>query len=442
MRLLIGSDAPTSLGPQADIRAWTERLLWFAKDGDALVFMDTPDPLFVKHVTCITGVDHTSLHFHILPSRWVRGNFDAWSLLDNDFQDELEVHAHRATEVLALWPTPEIAWLVNSLEVGHKWLGSEFFREGGGILANSKAVFRALAAGAGVAVAPGGVCRSLDDAFHLSGYLLQLGTAFMVKRSYGGSGMGNEIVSTKPIATSHAGHASSQLIEANAASLRAYWAQRWVWASADESHPVVIEAFVPNARTFYAEVLCDTDGVRLAMVGELRFIAGCLTHEIFPAQDIALTMQESLQEGAKRLAQSYWAMGYRGYLSLDSVVTPEGDILFTEANARFTSSTHLYTVIAPIAARALKGKSWVVVQMTSPASWQVQGLEHLLETLTKHQLLFHPSSCTGLMVVAPFVPNMKQVVMAAVAEHEAAALELFETLGRILTPKDLARNLS
>lgn len=432
MRLLIGSDAPASIGLQADIRAWTHRLLWFAKDGDAIVLMDNPDPVFVEHVTSITGVDHSTLHFYVIPSRWTGGNFDGWSLLNGEFQDAIAAHALNATDVVALWPTPEVAWLVKSLGIEHKLPGAEFWRQGGGILANSKTVFRALAAGARVCVATGGVSRSIEDAFHLSGHLIHDGHMVMVKRSYGGAAAGNEIIATHPVLASQAGHASLELIEASANGLHDYWARRWSWASCDNAHPVVIEEFIPDARTLYAEVLCGEEGGGNAMIGELKFLEGRIAREIFPAQQVPSKILERLRDGAKRLGQAYWAIGYRGYLSLDSVVTPDGCVLFTEANARFTSSTHLYTSIAHAAAQSATGVGRVAVQMTSPASWKVQSLSQLLNALSCHGLLFDPISGRGLMAVTPVIQGTGQLVMAAVAEDEFAAADIFDAACRKL----------
>jgi hypothetical protein len=407
-----------------------EPLSWFAEEGDAIILMDAPDPVFVEHVTRLTGADLSKLRFHVMPSRWTGGNFDAWSLLDRGFQDALAADAVAATEVVALWPSPEVGWLVKSLGIEHKLPGAAFWREGGGTLANSKALFRALAAGVGVSVALGGVCRTNDDAFRLSGHLLHEGHAFMVKRSYGGGGAGNEIVATQRLSVSHAGHASAETIEATPESLHVYWERRWPWASSDGAHPVVIEAFVPDARTLYAEVLCANDGVGTSKIGELQFEDGRIAREFFPAQDVPPAVLAQLHDGADRLGQAYRATGYRGFLSLDSVVTSDGRVLLTEANARFTSSTHLYEPIAHKVARIAEVPGRVVMQTTSPPSWQLQSLSELLEKLSSHGLAFDPVLRRGVLAVTPVVHGSGQLLLAAVAENEVATVELVESVHR------------
>lgn len=433
MRLLIGSDGPVSLGQQADIRAWTHRVLWFAEDGDAIVLMDVPDSAFVSHVTGLTGVNASTLRFHIMPSRWSGGNFDAWALLDKGFQNELAVDAVAATEVVALWPCAEVGWLVRSLGIEHKLAGAGFWCEGGGVLANSKVVFRSLAAGTGVPIALGGVCRCTEDAFRLSGYLLREGSGFMVKRSYGGGGAGNEIVITKVTAVAYAGHASIEMIEESPEGLHAYWERRWSWASCNGAHPVVIEEFVANARTIYAEVFCSDAGVGAGKLGELKYKDGRIAREIFPAQDISAQTRCEIENMAARLGQIYWKIGYRGFLSLDSVITPGDHILFTEANARFTSSTHLHQVIAERVAQIADAPERIVIQTTSPASWNLCNLNDLLKLLAQHRLAYDPATRRGIMAVTPVVGDSGRLQLATVADSEEAAIQLIDALHDAIT---------
>jgi hypothetical protein len=233
-----------------------------------------------------------------------------------------------------------------------------------------------------------------------------------------------------PLPVSHAGHASAEVIEATAQSLHGYWERRWTWASCDDAHPVIVEAYVPDARTLYVEVVCADDGGGTGMIGELKFESGRIAREVFPAQQVPAMVLAQLHQEAGRLSDAYRAAGYRGVLSLDSVVTPDGHVFFTEANARFTSSTHLYSQIARRVVQVAKPPERVVVQMLSPPSWQVQSLGELLETLTRSGLAFDPSLRRGVLAVTPVVHGEWQLLLATVAEHESAAVELVDSLGR------------
>lgn len=432
MRLLIGSDVPASLWKQADVRAWTQRLLWFAEDGDSLVFMDRPDCEFLAHVTKLTGVDSKTLRIHVMPRRWLGRNFDAWCLLDREFQNALAKDAIEATEVVALWPSQEVGWLVKSLDIEHKLQGAAFIRESGGVLANSKAQFRALAIGAGIATSLGGVCHTLEDAFRLSGHLLHEGHAFMVKRCYGGGGAGNEVVCTKRLDASHAGYASKQVVEATPRSLNAYWGAKWRWASGDGAHPVVVEAFVPDARTLYVEFVCRDEGVGQGRVGELKFEDGRIAWEIFPAQGVPDSVRAQLLTEGNRLTNAYWSLGYRGVLSLDTVVTPAGQVFFTEANARFTGSTHLYDQISRRFGRVGTVTDRVVVQALTKPSSRFHSFIDFIGCLTQTGHAFDPESRQGVLPITPMVHGTGQLVVAAVATSEAAAFGIIDSLHRAL----------
>ncbi len=193
---------------------------------------------------------------------------------------------------------------------------------------------------------------------------------------------------------------------------------------------MVVEAFVPDARTLYAEVECRDDGVSDGKVGELKFERGKIAQEIFPAQIVSPVVRAELLLQASRLAQLYWGIGYRGFLSLDSVVTPDGQVFLTEANARFTGSTHLYSQIARRVARIGDPAEGVVVQMVSLPSFRIENFDELLEMLSAEGLALKPGSRRGVLPVTPVVHGNGQVVFAAVADTEAAAVELIHCAQR------------
>jgi len=393
--------------------------------------MDAPDPAFVEHVAEHIGVDPDRLRIRVIPNQGNVGNFAAWELLDSRFQRQLSNSLRAVDEVVALWPSPAVAWLVKGLGLPEALLpGAQFLREGGGELANSKALFRPLAAGAGVPIPLGGVCHCADDAFRVSGHLLHEGHAFMVKRSFAGGGAGNEIVATRALEVSHAGHSSVDLIEATSDSLREYWERRWEWASSNGTQPVVVEVFVPGARTVYVEVLCTDQGVGSGHLGELQFDSGRIRWEVYPAKLDSAMQEASLRQAADRLARAYQAVGYRGYLSLDAILVPDGGVFFTEANARFTGSTHLYAELAHRVVGAKRSPPRVIVQFTSPGGWQVHDLGDFLRFMTAGGLAYNPRAREGILAITPPVRDTGQLVLAAVSECVEGAQELVGALDR------------
>lgn len=56
MRILIGNHIDPSIRERHDMRAWTQRLLWFARPGDLLILCCEPDAEFVDYALTHTGV--------------------------------------------------------------------------------------------------------------------------------------------------------------------------------------------------------------------------------------------------------------------------------------------------------------------------------------------------------------------------------------------------
>lgn len=425
MRLLIGNDHPSAIGWQRDVRAWTQRIVWFARPGDVVVLKSPPDKSFVDRVCGLLGFDPEHLDFLIAPQRYRNGNFDNWGLLDHEFQESLISRAGAIGEIIALWPSAEVGWLVESLNISHCLPGSAFLREGGGLLSNSKVLFRSLAASAGAPTPRGGVCHTMEDAFKLSGHLLDAGHGIMVKRCYGGGGAGNAILlpagASDSLTTSQAGHAYVETIDTTADALHDYWKRLWDWASDQGRFPFVVEVFVHNAETIYVETFCGPDGSESEVFGEIFFEDGKIVGELIPANPVRETTKTALLDGARNLASTYSRLGWRGRLSLDAVIKPNGSVYFTEANARFTGSTHLHDAILPNLVQDGSDFDRVVFQSTTPAEWKLDSIGALLARLDNLGLAFDRKTRSGIVPVTPVVHGSGQAVIATLAESVGAA---------------------
>ncbi|WP_097239453.1 hypothetical protein [Streptomyces sp. 1331.2] len=67
MRILIGNSDDDLVFPRTDHRAWAQRILWLAGDGDTVVLPCAPDAAFLGHLAGLTGVDPSSLDIHVPP---------------------------------------------------------------------------------------------------------------------------------------------------------------------------------------------------------------------------------------------------------------------------------------------------------------------------------------------------------------------------------------
>src|SRR5205085_9028297 len=64
--------------------------------------------------------------------------------------------------------------------------------------------------------------------------------------------------------------------------------------------------------------------------------------EIIPPQSVGQDTQRALVSLAERLCEQLRRLGYRGNICADAIVSPAGEVVFTESNRRLTASTHLH----------------------------------------------------------------------------------------------------
>lgn len=397
-RLIVANDLDDWIVQKKDVRAWAQRMLWFAEAGDIVVTMSAPDPDFVEHVALVKGFDASTLAFRTMPPGRFAGMFDHLALLDPAFLEGVAADVAKVDEVIAAWPSPHVATFVERLGIAHRWPGHALFAQGACEPLNSMGGFRAWATGARVPISRGTVCRSVDDAVRATTDLLLSCDAVMVKKAHAGAGAGNHIVTRRPdLDLQRAGGKYVSILDDGDQAVAAFWAERWPWASADGAYPVVIEEFQQGARSLYAEFDCGLEGVALGAVGELHFVSRQLVQETVPAQDVTERARDILVTAGRRLAQYYWDLGYRGPLSADAVVGTGDRVVFTEVNAQYTGSTHLYRVLAT----RLGGPGRVVTQLTSPEFWPITSTRAFLDALDHTGAGFDPQTRRGIVAVTP-----------------------------------------
>jgi len=405
MRILIGNDVDDSLFRKRDISAWAQRIFWFAENNDLVVLMRPPDDRFVRYVSSLTGVGPTSLKIHVAPpGRFDQRLLDPQSLTDDDFLVDVSRDLDGVTEIFALWPSPYVSHFAAKLGLSDLWPGSDFFSQNGGELVNNKANFRVFAASCGVRTAPGEVCRSVDDAVATMNRLLRKTSAVVVKRAHAGGGAGNEIVTRdQDLETDHAGVRYVHFLSPGPGGIRAYWDDRWEWASDQGRFAVVIEEFQRRATSVYAEFLCDDSGVQFMEVGNLIFENRLTTREVLALRNLAEDVRTRLVTSGTRLAEFYRAIGYRGHLAGDALVTEDGEVTFTEVNAQVTSSTHVYTAIAHRIVDTSREPERSVAQCHSPSDWAMADIDEFIRGVDEVGCLYDQDSREGVIPSMPVV---------------------------------------
>ncbi|GGZ81562.1 peptide ligase PGM1-related protein [Streptomyces echinoruber] len=414
MRILVGNHIDPSIRARGDMRAWTQRLFWFARPGDLLVLCCEPDDAFLDYALAHTGVPRSGLTVLVAPAgAWGDRLLDPAALTAPAFLKTARAALDAAggqgavSEVFALWPSASVARFAAALGIADRFPGAAFFAQGGGEIGNNKANFRALAAAAGVPILPGRVCRSHTEAIDATGELLgpSGSGAVVVKQAHNGAGVGNQLLVRDPrMAVDHVGARHLHHLEPGEDGIAAYWDQRWAWASGDGRWPVVIETFAPGADAVYSEHYAADTGTWPTEMGRLLYVGRRLSHQVVPLDRVSDPTRAALLDGGTRLAEAYRAFGYRGHLSADALVLPDQSVVFTEVNAQVSGSLHIYQQIARRIVDVAAAPRRQVVEYHVPPTWAVPDFAAFLAALDETGLTYDPATRTGVIVSMPAIP--------------------------------------
>ncbi|MGW6915336.1 preATP grasp domain-containing protein [Kitasatospora sp. NPDC054939] len=400
-----------------------QRMLWFAEDGDVVVLPWGPDPDYLAYVTGLTGTRPERLAF-VVPPPGPQGSevLTPDRLADPGFRDELRraLDGRPLDRVLAIAPNASVVELAAALGAEQAVPGYAFAAQGGLALVNSKAAFRALAAGAGVPIAPGTVATSPVEVEAAAEALLAAGHSVMLKVEYQAGGFGNEVlVRGEPIDSAAGAQRTVRL--ADRAEVAGYVAERWPWLTGGRAQRVVVERYFADAAPLYAEFLIGEHGSVLSGCGEMLMdpvVVGEITPPVTPD---ARTIAE-LVDRAARLCESLRVIGYRGTLSADAFLTPGGELYFCETNGRLTGSTHLHDALFARLVGAERRAERVILEL---AGLKVPTFPEAVEAVTAAGLAFDPTSATGVVFSCDFARADGSVMYCVIAgsAEEARAQE-------------------
>ncbi|MBO0514360.1 peptide ligase PGM1-related protein [Streptomyces beijiangensis] len=400
-----------------------QRMAWSLQSGDVLVLPVEPDESFLRYVTSQLKIERSSVEVLVPPPGiYGDGVLSRDRLADEGFRRRLRrVVAERdVRKVLPFHFDSNIVSLVKWLGLGDVTPGFGFLEQGGGRLLNSKSTFRALAGGAGVPVPEGKVCSSIEAAeVFMWTELLSRGFPGILKRDFHVAGFGNEIVS--PVSDVEPIGALRTVVVDDRAELAKYLAERWDWLTDGGCRPVVIERYFVDSVPICAEFQVDDQGVEQTGHGEMR-MAPVLNGHVWPAPSCDLPAFGLFLEAARRLCGPIHAMGYRGVVSVDAVVTPDGDFLINEFNCRVSGSTHAYHIAERVVGL---GKSWDRV-LVEQRRCTFPRVSVAVKALRQSGLAYdHDARCGVLIAVDDNSPSGGFGEYCVVAEHmdDAQAIE-------------------
>jgi hypothetical protein len=200
-----------------------------------------------------------------------------------------------------------------------------------------------------------------------------------------------------------------------------FLAAEWDRFTSVGRHRLVVEEYFPGSRAVFSELLITDGGIQFGADGEM-FYAPIANAQAIPAPGQPPGRMAEVTEHARRLCEPLRAMGYRGWLGADAIVTPAGEVMFTEYNGRVTGSTHLHEVLG----RRVVGPDFARDRVLfERVGWRAPSFRAALDAVTDAGLAYDPLTRTGALFCSAFDPATGTVWYCAVAPDmdEVRALE-------------------
>lgn len=406
-----------------------QRMLWFAKEEDIIVLPWLPGREYIDYVTGLTGVNPDTLQFVVPPD----GDLGTMLLTPDRLSSGALIGqlqslcAGRCVDsVISCYEDHSIIDLAAALGVQSALPGYAFSAQGGVALVNSKAAFRAVAAGAGVPIAPGVITRHRRQAEGVISDILRDGHPVILKKEFGAGGFGNEILA--PASGVEAAGAKNVVVLTDDAALTSYLDDRWDWLNGGRDDRLVIERYFAGSTTIYAEYSVGYADSELLGTGQI-LMEPVAAGEIVPPPTLDAASRTQLLDGGYRLCEAWRGLGYRGNIAADAILTSDGEILFSETNGRLTGSTHLHTVIRHGLVDGQLADSRTLLERDS---WPASSFDAAVRALQDSGLAYDRATSTGVVLTANYVPVTGAVMYCIVAEDVGAARVMQD---RLLTLK-------
>jgi hypothetical protein len=209
-----------------------------------------------------------------------------------------------------------------------------------------------------------------------------------------------------------------------------YVASRWDWLTGGRHDRVVIERYYPESTPVYAEYLLTDGGIELLGQGEM-LMSPVFSGIVAPAPSLSPALLAELDEHGRGLCKPFWDIGYRGVLTPDAFITPEGELLFSETNGRISGATHLYLAIADTLGGPERLRDRVFLER---GSWQVPSFGTAVDRLAAAGLAFDHATGTGVVLVGDMTGVDGTVRHCVVGENLFHARDLERRLGSLSAP--------
>lgn len=406
---------------QCALRRQAQRAVWCAEDGDLLVLPVHPGEEFLAYATEVAGVDRATLEVVVAPF----GAAGVQVPLGHgrprpEFERHLrDLAARRGVD--RLWPyffDTSVAALAARLGLDRGTPGLGFMAQGGAELLNDKATFRALAAGVGAAVPEGVVTADRLDAAEYAWDLLAGGHSAILKRTRNAGGLGNVLFSAEHGV--EAVGANRHIVVDDRAALEAHLAEQWPDYTASGRQPVVVERYHPSSVPLYTGLHLTDRGSTPYGHGEMR-MAPLFAGVAVPPRAADHPRFPDFLAQAERIGAVVRTMGYRGRLSVDAMLTPDGRILLNEINARAGGATHTHNLGRRVGA----GSGTADRHLLDGRHRPTLSFSDTLRELDVRGLAYDPRTRSGVVVtVHDTVSDPGYGELCAIADSPQGAAEL------------------
>jgi pre ATP-grasp domain-containing protein/pheganomycin biosynthesis PGM1-like protein len=406
-----------------------QRLLWFARDGDVVIMPRRPDEAFLGYVTTLTRTRRSTLRLVVPDSgRYGPDILSRDRLLSRPCVDGVReaLDGRTADAIVALCGDGAVAALARELSITAALPGYGLAAAGGIALVNAKSLFRAIAGGLGAPMPPGWIGDDRAGAGQFISEELAAGHCVIVKQDLQSGGKGNVVLSPVPDVRV-AGTKLPAVVLPGADAVSAYLAGRWDWLTDGGRHSIVIERYFTDAVPFFAEFLIDDDGIRLTGHGEM-LMTPTYAGVIAPMPGLDRAVEEDFIATAKQLCVPFRAMGYRGTVSVDAILTAGDRFWFSEINCRMGGSSHLHGVIGAHVVGPSHRAERLIAERDG---WRVPSFAEAVHRLEAAGLAYDPETRLGVILTCDVVPANGTVRCCVVAEDMDAVKKYELLLGGI-----------
>jgi len=423
---------PSGLTPEfcAGSALIAQRMLWFAEPGDIVLLPSPPSVAMKRYLAGWKHCDPDEIRI-LSPDPGNHGPLPlgAQNLLEPRFVKKVRgLMGNRRDWVMAPYLCDRaVIALSQELDLPDSALLTPFAHEGGCEMLNDKRAFRGLAAGRGIPLAAGQIVASRDELDRAVLRLIDATNAVIIKQDRHSGAEGNLVLSRK---RDICGEGALEAIFAeDGPAMRKAVAAIWKRLAYHERAPLIVEVYHPSSLSLYAEFAVDPRrrAVELLNWGEQRMepvFTGFVIPPSLPAFQGARFVS-----GATELARISCDLGMAGRLSVDGVITPDGDLIFNEINGRIGGCSQVHHIASLLLGPGYGDNSVIATHHRVPAPL----IDEVIDITIEEGLQFDLAERRGIVVMAEDTQQLGVLDFLAIAPRKEEALfieDKFESLIR------------